>query len=207
MTCERLQSLEFQSTPPIRVATWRYWRENQFRRISIHATHTGGDHTATSRWRLCQISIHATHTGGDVLWICLLLVRWYFNPRHPYGWRPDQWEQEKGDKTFQSTPPIRVATAHRQWKRYRLCISIHATHTGGDWAYRYNHARTVISIHATHTGGDISQPADRMRPQISIHATHTGGDIQAGPATPPPLDFNPRHPYGWRHALPTGLVG
>ena len=78
-------------------------------------------------------------------------------------------------------------------------ISIHATHTGGDYDgsgvatsyYNFNPRHPygwrlvlgrmgldvcVISIHATHTGGDDVRLGTLRKIAISIHATHTGGD-------------------------------
>ena len=102
-----------------------------------------------------------------------------------------------------------------------LCISIHATHTGGDPMDVAKAQLASISIHATHTGGDFhahgrsanrsgfqSTPPIRVatmtaeeRKQIayiSIHATHTGGDLAVLAGKPISPYFNPRHPYGWR---------
>ena len=102
-----------------------------------------------------DISIHATHTGGDGRGLSCHVRQIDFNPRHPYGWRPIPGFCVVCGKGFQSTPPIRVATVPSSMEYGIRGISIHATHTGGDWSW----------------------PA---RSQTSI-------------------DFNPRHPYGWRH--------
>ena len=78
----------FQSTPPIRVATYTVPAAELRQLISIHATHTGGDGIRL-RILVMQIliSIHATHTGGDVCLYAKSDKDIYFNPRHPYGWR------------------------------------------------------------------------------------------------------------------------
>ena len=99
-----------------------------------------------------------------------------FNPRHPYGWR--RFKSKEGD----------VST----------CISIHATHTGGDDDYVAVFGNVEISIHATHTGGDLTAALERQARVISIHATHTGGDFPTPALMPAGNHFNPRHPYGWR---------
>ena len=211
----------FQSTPPIRVATFRRGPLRLAIHISIHATHTGGDHfshmappflchfnprhpygwrrarqtsgSSTGNfnprhpygWRLASatffgamtnfnprhpygwrpdcgqptlaqmpISIHATHTGGDAGAQGNARQRHHFNPRHPYGWRLVSLSIPSISVSFQSTPPIRVAT-------------------------RLSNGNT--------------------RPfSISIHATHTGGDYPGSSRRPPCPYFNPRHPYGWR---------
>ena len=102
--------LIFQSTPPIRVATQAAKRPIQFKRISIHATHTGGD-SPRGPSRIGRLD---------------------FNPRHPYGWRRGLLFYPYCICVFQSTPPIRVATCCRLHPGVRGAISIHATHTGGD---------------------------------------------------------------------------
>ena len=116
--------------------------------ISIHATHTGGDQVSRKTtqhqrnfnprhpygWRqvtilgvslLITISIHATHTGGDwSLMLCSLFVS-DFNPRHPYGWRQAVERSNLTYWQFQSTPPIRVATACMQ--QSCLCLPFQST--------------------------------------------------------------------------------
>ena len=103
---------------------------------------------------MSYISIHATHTGGDLttMWPCLAGLFQstppirvatigypkvseadrYFNPRHPYGWRPYRVFAPPSPNRFQSTPPIRVATWAAGQMLQAYLISIHATHTGGD---------------------------------------------------------------------------
>ena len=81
---------------------------------------------------------------------------------------------------FQSTPPIRVATTVVAYCQANFPgISIHATHTGGDdCGCGTDSFGFLISIHATHTGGDLAfRPFRRLVIRISIHATHTGGDL------------------------------
>ena len=101
--------------------------------ISIHATHTGGDLEAKGDELAKKvISIHATHTGGDWTFFTYRLPTTYFNPRHPYGWRRGSRAYGFIRWTFQSTPPIRVATIWSACTYTATRISIHATHTGGD---------------------------------------------------------------------------
>ena len=74
------------------------WSESAFL-ISIHATHTGGDVDYTGAYYKDKISIHATHTGGDF--------------RH--------FRISYFIYIFQSTPPIRVATVKVQGLVLELC--------------------------------------------------------------------------------------
>ena len=163
---------------------WRRPDANQGLRnskISIHATHAGGDKgryaSSSARcnfnprhpcgWRpggdvtervYTHISIHATHAGGDAGQTHLKHDQNYFNPRHPCGWRQSFCNIFPNKPRFQSTPPMRVATLS--------------------------------------TVPPLSQPG------ISIHATHAGGDCRlAFPRLAQP-HFNPRHPCGWRPLLP-----
>ena len=105
-----IRRTRFQSTPPIRVATAMLRKGMRKAMISIHATHTGGDGKSTE----------SPFCGQD------------FNPRHPYGWRQMETKKAIEIMLFQSTPPIRVATAAVELMDDDLRISIHATHTGGD---------------------------------------------------------------------------
>ena len=126
--------LGFQSTRPIRGATRRHRRLPTVLGISIHAPHTGRDFTIST----------------------MIVGKFYFNPRAPYGARRS---------------PL---------SRRRNCpyISIHAPHTGRDvYSRDMTLQGIVISIHAPHTGRDFSQiRSTRRHGTISIHAPHTGRD-------------------------------
>ena len=127
---------------------------------------------------------------------------------------------------FQSTRPIRGATAGRGVVEGPQPISIHAPHTGRDLTaasgssrprnfnprapYGARHRsrghtgqRADISIHAPHTGrdGQGSRP-DRQAHAISIHAPHTGRDWSARSGAAHGRNFNPRAPYGARPVRP-----
>ena len=108
--------------------------------ISIHAPHTGRDvrwcnaptsqHNFNPRapygarlggiWAvllLCHISIHAPHTGRDKWFNGEEHDNGYFNPRAPYGARRQRGANYLAYAQFQSTRPIRGATA----KMHNLC--------------------------------------------------------------------------------------
>ena len=103
-------NLIFQSTHPVRGATWYKCKLWDFRRISIHAPRAGCDHFVIQRHKFCQrISIHAPRAGCDrhTGQCCVLLAisihapragcdtmswastnKWrHFNPRTPCGVR------------------------------------------------------------------------------------------------------------------------
>ena len=78
------------------------------------------------------ISIHAPHTGRDDI-----AQRWErgtinFNPRAPYGARQIGYIMVYDLEIFQSTRPIRGATAYSRAMDGGQDISIHAPHTGRD---------------------------------------------------------------------------
>ena len=152
-------------------------------------------------WESDKISIHAPHTGRD--------------RKHGLDFILDP--------IFQSTRPIRGATAEHRQSRRIAGISIHAPHTGRDHRHRHSLCSFCISIHAPHTGRDAELYADADEAcEISIHAPHTGrdkcencgGDITAttisihAPHTGRDrtttskgtrmYNFNPRAPYGAR---------
>jgi len=82
-------ALRFQSTLPIRGATYRWGKPNHIRAISIHAPHTGSDRTCPDKNHMLP----------------------YFNPRSPYGERHLTQKVLSQLSPFQSTLPIRGATA------------------------------------------------------------------------------------------------
>ena len=55
---------------------------------------------------------------------------------------------------FQSTPPVKAATARNQGSAAVFRISIHAAREGGDIYARYSSHSQRISIHAAREGGD-----------------------------------------------------
>ena len=171
-------------------------------KISIHATHTGGDRHRVLLQKLLR-DFNPRHPYGWRLLVETRFATFYdFNPRHPYGWRlsvrhdiprrkyfnprhPYGWRRygpalcRLDHTTFQSTPPIRVATKLGYDVADYDFISIHATHTGGDKhgskvqpsityfnpRHPYGWRRSGRFVH----GGFL---------RISIHATHTGGDCE-----------------------------
>ena len=137
----------------------------------------------------------ATHSKMQIL---ILITN--FNPRAPYGARRGPGPSRQPRARFQSTRPIRGATKADNDIGPRICISIHAPHTGRDCATPVAKTGTThfnprapygarllaldvtdydtqISIHAPHTGRDHRQRVSAAQPHlISIHAPHTGRD-------------------------------
>ena len=167
----------FQSTPPIRVATECYLCGSTQNLISIHATHTGGDFHRSSAGRLYI----------------------YFNPRHPYGWRPWQRLKDTFLLAFQSTPPIRVATFIDRVSIFKR-PDFNPRHPYGWRRHTDRHPveGVPISIHATHTGGDTVCHAHRTSIKYFNPRHPYGWRRFAYRQIFRPTNFNPRHPYGWR---------
>ena len=55
---------------------------------------------------------------------------------------------------FQSTPPVKAATASAAQLELERIISIHAAREGGDYTVTTGRNLTLISIHAAREGGD-----------------------------------------------------
>ena len=164
----------------MRVATDRMLQMYSYYKISIHATHAGGDQGAGRR----------DPSRRD------------FNPRHPCGWRRVAGQIWNFSPLFQSTPPMRVATPLPQCCCCICQISIHATHAGGDIRHEFGGAgriyfnpRHPCGWRPTAVGKVFfptkfqSTPPMRVATDavalvlqteyISIHATHAGGDGNA----------------------------
>ena len=99
-----------------------------------------------------------------------------FNPRIPYGMRPDQRENSAQDYEFQSTHPVWDATVGGQAAHSGQVISIHASRMGCD------NARTVHGVSSKYFNPRIPYG---MR--LCLRKTVGVG-----------LYFNPRIPYGMR---------
>ena len=108
------------------------------------------------------ISIHAPHAGSD--------------PGLPPGcaFLPG----------FQSTLPMRGATAVNRCPQLMV----------------------FISIHAPHAGSDTIDPDTPFTAEISIHAPHAGSDLHGHFPDHVDDDFNPRSPCGERRGSPGYLV-
>ena len=130
-------------------------REIQTENISIHAPHAGRDLSFPKCTSTLYISIHAPHAGRDAPTACKIGQADYFNPRASCGARPKRRSKKYANQhfnprapcgarltflvrlmanlTFQSTRPMRGATAFRRLSASDLFISIHAPHAGRDF--------------------------------------------------------------------------
>ena len=124
----------FQSTHPVRGATFPAQREAADAVISIHAPRVGCD-AHVRRRRSCK-----TH----------------FNPRTPCGARHSGVQAKAETYEFQSTHPVRGATDLSHTTHFINNISIHAPRVGRDSLEAPIHEQTLISIHAPRVGRDQS---------------------------------------------------
>ena len=86
---------------------------------------------------------------------------WYprltnFNPRSPYGERPDPKELNATKAIFQSTLPVWGATDEESERVFQKVISIHAPRMGSDVTLTADSCVICnISIHAPRMGSDV----------------------------------------------------
>ena len=118
---------------------------------------------------------------------------------------------------FQSTPPVKAATAQHEVFAELVAISIHAAREGGDSeafaltyfqigfqstppvkaatpALQYAAVALAISIHAAREGGDCRALVHAQHVPISIHAAREGGDLPFARSFPPPTAFQSTPP-------------
>ena len=103
--------LKFQSTRPLRGATVLDARQRSRLVISIHAPLAGRDGRYLFHPQCHCISIHAPLAGRDPRQKASSLWGRYFNPRAPCGARRDGLMMDWEYRVFQSTRPLRGATA------------------------------------------------------------------------------------------------
>ena len=128
-----LLNILFQSTPPMRGATFFYVFIVYYCNISIHAPHAGSDgHKWFYGFIKSTISIHAPHAGSDLL-IAVATQLKEISIHAPHaGSDLTETNLLPCPYLFQSTPPMRGATASDFEMRMEVKISIHAPHAGSD---------------------------------------------------------------------------
>ena len=106
---------------------------------------------------------------------------------------------------FQSTLPVRGATAGRNCLVLRISISIHAPRAGSDPGFALTYR--ICSIFQSTLpvrGATNGFPSVWRSRKISIHAPRAGSDPRARATAAVPSDFNPRSPCGERRTRRTG---
>ena len=125
----------FQSTHPLRGATFLRIRSASMPAISIHAPLAGCDSLHKVFYHTkATISIHAPLAGCDrSISSHRLSILINFNPRTPCGVRRQCNSDRRKSQQFQSTHPLRGATMeHGRAESGELLISIHAPLAGCD---------------------------------------------------------------------------
>ena len=175
----RQRQQQFQSTHPLRGATWAYQQNlrslchfNPRTPCGVRLQNIRNAASATF------ISIHAPLAGCDRCPCELGGNDYDFNPRPPCGVRRRLSSRSRRRLLFQSTHPLRGATLELTLPCYAHYISIHAPLAGCDAARKSCGSRRIISIHAPLAGCDS--------PLYNYEDTYR--------------DFNPRTPCGVRPA-------
>ena len=88
LICSVRMMPSFQSTRPMRGATYDPSRKCAYHHVSIHAPHAGRDILTRLTSEYCFVSIHAPHAGRDLHPSSCRVQRPCFNPRAPCGARP-----------------------------------------------------------------------------------------------------------------------
>ena len=103
--------VEFLSTPPVWVATFRKHQQRKTIAVSIHATRVGGDSLIVNEARsiLEFLSTPPVWVATEVSAISPT-PKICFYPRHPCGWRHRIACPARACIVFLSTPPVWVAT-------------------------------------------------------------------------------------------------
>ena len=125
-------TFQFQSTPSVGRATII---DSFFICLEIfQSTPSVGRATALRKLsrRKQIISIHALRGEGDQGNESTISHKCNFNPRPPWGGRPDCKDSNTNQKEFQSTPSVGRATRSRKTPSNSIIISIHALRGEGD---------------------------------------------------------------------------
>ena len=161
----------FQSTPPARGATIALYPLRHLLDISIHAPREGGDPEVGPLDTVQSISIHAPREGGDAGQIQGDADRVHISIHAPREggdlWMPNI---PKNKVTFQSTPPARGATRHRQICTVPGIFQSTPPARGATPQTRRQIPCIEISIHAPREGGDAA-PEETLSPFLTFQST------------------------------------
>ena len=118
-----LSPVVFQSTRPMRGATYSARRSQRTSQISIHAPHAGRDRRQEPEVHHAEISIHAPHAGRDRRPAAATQSSTRFQSTRPMRGATLFNVNAEGVCIFQSTRPMRGATA----KVYKITLHTFAT--------------------------------------------------------------------------------
>ena len=107
-----VHNIIFQSTPPVKAATYGCIIKARKGKISIHAAREGGDSgRGIVEWDEV-ISIHAAREGGDTTFSTSSSVRPSFQSTPPVKAATSRYGNPNRISIFQSTPPVKAATLY-----------------------------------------------------------------------------------------------
>ena len=138
--------------------------------------------------------------GSDILFLALILLVLYFNPRSPCGERLRGEVTNLSDAVFQSTLPVWGATIGGSIQQMTTPISIHAPRVGSDADQLLGGAARELFQSTLPVWGATGNGRHRIRRRrISIHAPRVGSDGFILARLGLGGYFNPRSPCGERH--------
>ena len=192
-------SMVFQSTLPLRGATYHYAGGRDAIVISIHAPLAGSDASTMETVRHFPISIHAPLAGSDYSQGAGRLQSDNFNPRSPCGERQDSQVVPPSIVGFQSTLPLRGATiAVRLICRYLIYFNPRSPCGERPSASRSSLINIVFQSTLPLRGATNASCGFAENSRISIHAPLAGSDLSSCISDSRLHNFNPRSPCGER---------
>ena len=189
----------FQSTHPVRGATFTEQARSVIIYISIHAPRAGCDILEGIEYATESISIHAPRAGCDLVIAHPDGLAGHFNPRTPCGVRLDRpviFGIRRPD--FNPRTPCGVRPAHMPSLSSRAVFQ--STHPVRGATSVFSSGASEALFQSTHPvrGATNLQTSLFADNPISIHAPRAGCDVILISMLPLTSDFNPRTPCGVR---------
>ena len=147
-----------------------------------------------------KISIHAPLAGCDSPWPPAIRTHTNFNPRTPCGVRQNSCYSSICQSNFNPRTPCGVRRRRHGVRHVVRVISIHAPLAGCDHLGYPPGTVVAISIHAPLAGCDGRPYLGIGGLDISIHAPLAGCDMVGAASRAAGKHFNPRTPCGVRRA-------
>ena len=146
----------FQSTRPIRGATPPFLHKKRRVPISIHAPHTGRDRNRTKK--ACKIKIFQSTRpirGATSIIPDFFAISNNFNPRAPYGARPNRRETRRSNHIdFNPRAPYGARQIRPGNSQVQINFNPRAPYGARHYELHHRGKSRDISIHAPHTGRD-----------------------------------------------------
>ena len=188
----------FNPRTPCGVRPVRHGERHLCAAISIHAPLAGCDLPQDAPVIFEGISIHAPLAGCDAALRVDSCMCSNFNPRTPCGVRPADLPKAHAEAQFQSTHPLRGATAANYLDDETILFQ--STHPLRGATRSKSGYMILTKFQSTHPlrGATDARWRGRGQRQISIHAPLAGCDRVRRRRANRNDDFNPRTPCGVR---------